>query len=118
MSNDTSENIEREFEKAVEDLEPKIQNIKNEFLEALKAAKKKCKDLSEESGVPVDFTVFGEACQQNYFPKSFDKKWGERLKNLLDEDEFADFKYSIAEDRDDESPETGWSYWNVSTMNC
>lgn len=85
-----------------------------EIDEHLKAAKKEL-DLaiqaSEKHGVPFHSSI-SELRARKYVPRSFSSKWANADQSAV-RDVLEDFDIYIGSSR-----ETGWEYWNTSSLSC
>lgn len=100
-----SDDLEKEFEKAVKKADEEIQQHFDAAVKAIKEAVK----ISEKYGVPYRFPV--SLLNNTYTPKSFDKKW-EKLRevDVDDSDKYLDLFDNL------EVPFPGYYGWEYSDV--
>ena len=103
---------EKEFELEVKRVKEQLKTYREE----ISAIINKVSNLSEETGVPVNFDIRYEVDQSTYTPESMKEKWPDLsekfVKNFLESFEYMG-QY------DDERPTPGvWACWRASTIGC
>jgi hypothetical protein len=94
MKKENLSELEQKFENAINEGKVKIQHQ----LDIAYGAIRKAEKLSEEYGIP--FYAGCSPLSQQYFPESYDEKWG-----LLSEETLEEFGYSK-----NEYGNTGWEH--------